>query len=525
MRRPLRTSVLVALATVSIGLTPAIAARPAVAPEQSYVVGFHAIPPGLASGGDFLGARVERLDRVLRFARVTTTAASLFQARARNDGRVRYVEPDPEIQLIDFTPNDPQFGEQYGPQHIRAPEAWDITRGDLDSSMCILDTGIRYTHEDIAGSRWLGGTDIYNEDADPWDDNGHGTHVAGIAAASIDNATGIAGIAQVGIRGVKVLSSEGTAPLSTVASGIRWCADNGGPRVVLNLSLGGPIGSTALREAVEYAYGSGALLVAATGNGGPCTNCVEFPAKYDEVIAVTCTTSSDTQCDYSSDGPQSELAAPGDVIRSLFHTSDTAYADESGTSMSTPHVSGAAALVWSQATTLANTALRDLLRNSARDLGASGWDQLYGFGLVDAKATLDAASRADLSLTKTDSPGRVPTGRALTYTLTVANGGPDEAIGVLVTDTLPTSVSFESATSSVGSCGESGGTVTCTLGTIGSGGGATMDIVVRPSTAGVITNTATVSSLVSDPDPANNADSEDTSVCRITSRRTSIPCG
>lgn len=525
MRRPLRTSVLIVFATIPIGLTPPTAAQPTVDLEQFFVVGFHAVPPGLTSGGDFLGARVERVDSVLRFARVATPTASLFQARARSDSRVRYVEADPEIQLIDFLPNDPRYGEQYGPEHIRAPEAWDSILGDADARVCILDTGVRYTHEDIDGPRWLGGIDLINGDADPWDDNGHGTHVSGIAAASIDNAKGIAGIAQVGIHGVKVLSSTGSGPLSVVASGIRWCADNGGPRVVINLSLGGPSGSSALLDGVQYAHGNGALIAASTGNGGPCTNCVEFPAKYLEVIAVTCTTSADTQCDFSSDGPESDLTAPGDVIRSLLHTSDTAYALESGTSMSTPHVSGVAALVWSQATTLTNTALRDHLQNTARDLGAPGWDQLYGHGLVDAKASLDAASQADLSLTKADPPGRVPTGRDFTYTLTVANNGPDDAQSVLVTDTLPSSVSFVSATPGQGSCGESGGTVTCTLGTMGSGATSTVDVVVTPHTAGTITNTASVSSLISDPSLTNNTDSEDTAVCRITSRRTSIPCG
>jgi len=525
MRRPAAPAVVV-LMTLAIGLTPpSLAAQVGNNLEQFYVVGFHAVPPGLTSGGDFLGARVERVDSVLRFARVATTTASLFQARARSDSRVRYVEADPEIQLIDFIPNDPRYGEQYGPDHVRAPEAWDSILGDADARVCILDTGVRYTHEDIDGPRWLGGTDLYNGDTDPWDDNGHGTHVTGIAAASIDNAKGIAGIAQVGIHGVKVLSSTGSGPLSVVASGISWCADNGGPRVVINLSLGGPSGSTPLRDAVESAHASGAVIAASAGNGGPCTNCVEYPARYPEVIAVTCTTSSDTQCDFSSDGPESDLTAPGDVIRSLYHTSNTAYVYGSGTSMSTPHVSGVAALVWSQATTLTNTALRDHLQNTARDLGAPGWDQLYGHGLVDAKATLDAASQADLSLTKADPPGRVPTGRDFTYTLTVTNNGPDDAQSVLVTDTLPSSVSFVSATPSQGSCGESGGTVTCTLGTMGSGAISTVDVVVTPNAVGTITNTASVSSLISDPNLTNNTDSEDTAVCRITSRRSSIPCG
>jgi uncharacterized repeat protein (TIGR01451 family) len=132
---------------------------------------------------------------------------------------------------------------------------------------------------------------------------------------------------------------------------------------------------------------------------------------------------------------------------------------------------------------------------------------------------------ADLSLTKSDSQDRAPVGRDLTYTLTVVNGGPDPATGVTVTDQLPSSVSFVSATASQGSCGESNGTVFCTLGTVPVGTPITIDIVVRPTQAGPITNSASVASPTADPDQTNNADSEDTSVCRITSRRSSIPCG
>jgi hypothetical protein len=384
----------VILGAIQVALIPpSVAAPRGSGPQEFFVVGFHGLPRGLALGHDFLGAQVQRVDHALHFIRVATNNPNLFRERARGDRRVRYVEPDPEVQLLDFIPNDPRFAsQQYGPQHVRAPEAWDSTLGDMDASVCIVDTGVRYTHEDIAGPRWLGGTDLYNGDADPMDDHGHGTHVAGIAAATINNAKGIAGIANVGVRGVKVLSNTGSGALSTIASGIRWCADNAGARVVINLSLGSPAGSTPLLDAVQYAYGAGALMAAAAGNSGPCTNCVEYPAKYTEVIPVTCTTATAAQCSFSSDGPEAELAAPGNGVISLWRTSDTAYNTISGTSMSTPHVSGVAALVWSEATDLSNTALRDHLRNSAQDLGAAGRDELYGFGLVDARKTLDAAS-------------------------------------------------------------------------------------------------------------------------------------
>lgn len=359
------------------------------AQDVRYVVGFHELPRDLESGDTYNGATVLRVDPFLHFAVVKTKTPSWFEFQASIDDDVRYVEPDPIQQFVQFTPNDARWADQYGPQQIRAPEAWDTTLGTTAKNVCIVDTGVRYSHEDLAGARWLGGYDYVSDDADPWDDNGHGTHVASTAAGSTNNGIGIAGVTQSGILGVKVLNALGSGSYSDIASGIRWCADNGGH--VISMSLGGPSGQTSLLDAVNYAWTEGSLVVAAAGNDGPCSNCVNYPAKYSNAIAVTCTTSSETQCSFSSDGPESELAAPGQSILAAWHTSNAAYNTISGTSMSTPHVSGAAALVWSHAPGLTNSELRQLLRDHAQDLGASGWDQLYGYGEVDVKATLDAA--------------------------------------------------------------------------------------------------------------------------------------
>jgi uncharacterized repeat protein (TIGR01451 family) len=134
-------------------------------------------------------------------------------------------------------------------------------------------------------------------------------------------------------------------------------------------------------------------------------------------------------------------------------------------------------------------------------------------------------AQADLRILKTGPSGRQPTGRDMTYTISVTNDGPDPAAGVIVTDTLPASATFVSATPSQGSCLHDSGVVTCDLGTIGSGGSATIDIVVKPTQAGTITNIASVTATTGDPVSTNNSSSVDTSICRITSRRSSIPCG
>jgi len=149
-----------------------------------------------------------------------------------------------------------------------------------------------------------------------------------------------------------------------------------------------------------------------------------------------------------------------------------------------------------------------------------------GFAGADfALARYQSEDVADLALIKAGPAGRVPTGRSMTYTVNVTNNGPDASSGVTVTDQLPSTVTFLSATPSQGSCSNSGGTVTCNLGSIGSGAIATVEIVVEPTVPGTIINTASVTASTPDPNEGNNSDSENTSICRITSRRSSIPCG
>jgi subtilisin family serine protease len=351
------------------------------------VVLFSRMPEGLVEGSAWQGGTVLRVDEALRFAVVKPAPASGAAGQLFAEG-VLSVEPDEETQWIETTVDDPMLAEQYGPQQVRATEAWATTTGSVDASVCVVDTGLRHTHEEFGDGRYLGGRDFVNGDDDPMDDQGHGTHVAGIAAAAQGNGKGIAGIGAVGIYVAKVMDAKGKGNPSNIASGIRWCADQGAK--VVSLSLGGK-GSSAMRAAVEYATGKGALLVAAAGNSGACTDCVSYPAAYPEVLAVTCTTPEKTQCSFSSEGPEADLAAPGFKIVSTWMEGDAAYKTLSGTSMSTPHVAGVAALVWSKAPHLTNVQLARILKDTAEDLGPAGQDDDFGVGLVDAKAALDAA--------------------------------------------------------------------------------------------------------------------------------------
>ncbi|HWG89227.1 MAG TPA: S8 family serine peptidase [Candidatus Thermoplasmatota archaeon] len=326
---------------------------------------------------------------LLRARVVEAAAPEAFAMLAKRDPRVRYVEPLLEDVQPTLEPNDPLSPSQQGARAVRAPAAWDLTTGTTVVSLCVIDSGVRYTHEDVRGPRWLGGIDLANQDADPWDDYGHGTHVAGIAAATLGNGAGIAGMAQAGVRAAKVLRENGAGSSLNVALGILWCAESGSRILVLSLST--PSSSAVLRDAVQYASLRGALLVASAGNNGPCEDCVGYPARYPEVLAVACVDAEALLCEWGSTGPETEVAAPGVDVLSLSHDADDAYVSHSGTSMSVPHVAGAAALLWSERPQLSAGAVRVLLGCGARDLGEPGRDSLHGYGLLDARRSLDLA--------------------------------------------------------------------------------------------------------------------------------------
>lgn len=359
-------------------------------PQRAWIVGFHALPPGLDVGGLYEGARVETVLAPVR-ALVVSTPDPTFKGRAHADPLVRYVEADGPVQLL-YTPNDPLYPQQYEHAQTRLPDAWNVTLGDPAVKICVLDTGVRHTHEDLAGPRWLGGVDVVNRDDDPWDDNGHGTHVSGIAAATIGNGKGGVGAANVGLLVAKVMPAGGIGNWSRVAEGILWCAEHAGPRGILSMSIGGGP-SQAVADALHHAHAEkGLLLVAAAGNQGPCEECVLYPAAFPEVVAVACTARGESLCQTSSRGRGMGLAAPGSEILNACYTGDADYCSKSGTSDAAPLVSGIAALLWSAQPGLTNVELRARLNATAQDLGAGGWDPLFGHGEVDAKCLFENRS-------------------------------------------------------------------------------------------------------------------------------------
>jgi thermitase len=331
----------------------------------------------------------------------------------------------PEVLFVELnyitrgalTPNDPIYGDPtrvYAPQLIGAEAAWETTTGNAGVVLAVVDSGINATHEDLSG-RVLSCDgqvcDFWSNDSDPADDEGHGTHVSGIAAASIGNRKGIAGIAGgVSILPVKVLSSTNTSDWATISSGIIYAADRGAR--VINLSLGGWSSSETLLSAVRYAASKGAFIVAAAGNGS--SNAPFYPAAYEETFAVSSTDRFDQRASTSNYGPAIDIAAPGEDIWSTYWTASTpvTYASLSGSSMAAPHVSGVAALVFSAHPNFGVADVRQIIQQSAVDLGTPGPDPYFGAGRVDAgKALALAAGWTQYTRTPTAAPTatRTPT--------------------------------------------------------------------------------------------------------------------
>jgi len=306
---------------------------------------------------------------------------------------VEYAEPN-YIAYAQEPPNDPYYSGQWGLAKINAPDGWDVTHGSSSVIIAIVDSGIDGTHTDLV-SKVLAGYNYVDNTPLPVgtnpDDCGHGTHVAGIASAITNNGIGVAGMAwEAGLMPVKV---DGLCQGSyeNVASGISYAADQGAK--VINLSLGGLSDSYTLKEAVDYAYGKGCLIVAAAGNDG--TMSLRYPARYANVMGVGSTDANDAISSFSNYGDGLSVMAPGKNIYSTLP--GRVYDYLTGTSMSTPFVSGLAALVWAELPNLSCDQVRSLIERNAVDLGYAGWDEYYGFGRIDAAATLRNASGLALS--------------------------------------------------------------------------------------------------------------------------------
>lgn len=300
-------------------------------------------------------------------------------------------EGESENQSI--VPNDTLYSEyQWNLPEIATENGWNVTKGSAEVVVAVLDTGVQSDHPDLKG-RLVEGINIVDPSVSPEDDVGHGTHVAGIIAAEVNNNEGVAGMTWfTKIMPVKVLDSTGAGSTYSVAEGIIWATDHGAN--IINMSLGNYAEAEFLHDALKYAYERGVVLVAASGNDN--TDRPGFPAAYPEVLAVSATDSDESRADYSNYGDYIDVAAPGTSIPSTYPGSR--YAALSGTSMACPHVAALASLVRAANPVLSNEEVMNILRTTSRDLGAQGRDSEFGFGQIDVKSALQSASGINNSL-------------------------------------------------------------------------------------------------------------------------------
>lgn len=291
---------------------------------------------------------------------------------------VLYIEDDVVATILvkpvkppkDPPPPLPEQDIPWGVDRIDADLAWATSTGS-EVKVAVVDTGIDLTHLDL---NVVGNYNVINPRKTANDDNGHGTHVAGTIGA-LDNDRGVVGVAPgVNLYAVKVLDRSGSGWVSDIVEGIYWCITN--EIQVINMSLGASQGTVSFETAINDAYQTGIVIVAAAGNTG---DTVQYPAAYDNVIAVSATDNSDDLAYFSSRGVEVELAAPGVDILSTYKGGG--YATMSGTSMASPHVAGVVALLLEDIA----DGVKDILHTTAEDLGDVGFDPYYGYGLVDAE--------------------------------------------------------------------------------------------------------------------------------------------
>ncbi|MBX0318450.1 S8 family peptidase [Shouchella clausii] len=307
----------------------------------------------------------------------------------QQDETVLFAEPNyafsNQVRTVEkkVEPNDEYFKPyQWNLKQIHADDGWNFANG-TDTTIAIIDTGVDPNHPDLKG-KLTEGYNAIDDSSDYKDTNGHGSHVAGIAAAVTNNIDGVAGVSwQSKIMPIKVLDENGEGSSYSVARGIYWAVDHGAD--VINMSLGDYYHSDLLYEAIQYADKHDVVIVSASGND----NSEEpmYPAVYPEVITVAAVDQDRNRSFFSNFGDHVDLAAPGENIPSTYK--DNQYAVLSGTSMASPHVAGLAALLRSANPDLNNDQIGDLILGACDQLGDGDYNVYYGYGEMNVQASLN----------------------------------------------------------------------------------------------------------------------------------------
>ena len=293
-----------------------------------------------------------------------------------------------------ITPNDPWFPNEWYLTKISAPTAWETTTGSSGVTVAILDTGVDGTHPDLA-EKLVPGWNIYNNNADTSDVVGHGTAVAGVVGAMSNNGLGVSSVAWgCRVMPIRIADASGSAAYSAAASGLTWAADHGARVANLSFIMSG---SSAVTSAANYFQSKGGVVTISAGNYSTFDASPDNPA----VLTVSGTTSGDVIWASSNTGNNVDLCAPYFVYTTI---RGGGYSSMAGTSFSAPIVAGVAALMLSANPALTAAQVQDILRQSADDLGAAGWDSTYGAGRVNAARALSLVTGNPLPTPDTTPP-------------------------------------------------------------------------------------------------------------------------
>ena len=383
-------------------------------------------------------------------------------AELRADPSVAIVEPNYVVELADegsvaVAVNDPKTKDQYSLDRMRVRDAWSVTKG-ASNVIAVLDTGVQSSHPDLSG-RLVAGYDFVNNDANPTDDNGHGTWVTGIIAARTNDGYGMAGISWSDkVMPVKIMNGSGNGTTADLMDGITWAADHGAD--VINMSVGGFPYSALVQQAVNDAWSQGVVLVGAAGNNRREES--YYPASFDNVVSVSATQPQDEFSNWSSWGPKVDVSAPGSSVLTTNcytctygdHDSWGTHTFISGTSFATPNVAGVVALIRAKYPSFTPGQVVSRLKSTTDDLGYDGWDSRYGTGRVNAYRAVGAsvsqpnvppgdglesnnalASARKISLSTTVRPSIYPAGDVDWFAVDVPRAGRLDVRVTGVTDT------------------------------------------------------------------------------------------
>jgi len=378
----------------------------------------------------------DELSRIIKVTFSFEQQAENFLSNATDDPFIEYIQRS-NVYKIDYTPNDSLISEQWALNKIQAFDAWNITLGEDTVLIGIIDTGIDFNHFDLSSRIYFNplenGTDAFGSnkrtnnidddgngfiddymgwdftdrvgfpfdstggdyldwDNNPKDEQGHGTYIAGIACASINNIHGIAGTAP-GTRllNIRAFDPNGYGEEDDVAAGILYAVQMGAK--VINMSFGDDAFSFVLRDIVRYAYSRGVVLIASAGNSG--SNSPHYPSGYSEVICVGNSTSDDFVAGSSNFGSTIDLVAPGSLIMTT--AKDNNYAVISGTSASAPFVSGAAAMILSLEN-FSNEEIKQILKSTTDDISTQGWDLKSGAGRLNLFKALSVIAPSKIKI-------------------------------------------------------------------------------------------------------------------------------